>query len=929
MTDADRDGFPNVLGARRTGLKHLLDGADVTDPAGTGPALALNLEAVDGVEVDSRIAGVEHGRFDGGVGRVASRSGGDDFEGSFRLLWRGDALDGDGTEDPVDTYQGAVPLARELNDVDVYLTAGGPILRGRLWYFAAIHRTEQESRLVVPGTTIEQSVDGWSNLAKISWRPAAGHALDLRYASGPREFDGVFAGFGVSPESDGRWIQHGRTLQSRWIWAPSGDLSLEAQASWLDSGIAVRPVSPLFHRNRIQTRVDASGSFPAIQAVYPTRECSTDGTAAGFVPDCDPSLGRVSLSHVDLGTGLVSGPLWFSSDDGRTRAAVRTDAALRPRAGGGGHDVRLGFEADREKLEDDAVHNPILYDATIPCPGCRDAQGRPIPNAVIGVQTLLVPRPAEPFISVEGTASSFWLSDAWRAGRGVVVQAGVRLDRESVGAAGFTSFDPVRDRIRSITLVNEFCAEGLRIEQAGGTSNASSACGPGAGFVPWTGPRFGRLVFQMDANTPASIRKHDRVVDGYFDSLGDGAVWFDALTSFRERLPEPFRVTNVNLSPRLGASWDPWGADPARAGRTRLFAAWGRYHDRITLAVPASEQTPALLGFTFAPDPASSQFQPGQVSFPAGPPGVMQVDRGLRTPRTDVLTLGVVREVSPRWSVGITYTQRLSRDLLQDEDVNHLPCRRLRRTFGIDPTQLCPAFDPNGNVVAGKDLFGSVSAPVPNGLTDLFVVNPHFNQVLRVGDLDDGRYRGLTLEVRRALFARWQLQGSYTYGRAIGDAEGFTGPPRDDPALRGAEGAHLAWDQRHRVVMAAAGDVPGDVEFGASLVWDSGTPYTVATQVLDQDNAGNVNLRQIYPTGSRNDQRNGGTWLLEARAAKRFPAGKVQIAAEAAVRNLLDEDGVVLEAFDPSASGGAQLTGGPEGLRRSGRAWQLGLAAYF
>ena len=927
VTDIDDDGAPNVQGARETGLQYRLDGADITDPVGEGNALPLNLEALQMVDVDAWAVGAAYGRFDGGLAQVRSRSGGDDFEGSFRLFWRGDMLDGDGTEEPSDTFHGATPVRRDFNDLDAYLSAGGPIVRGRLWYFAALQRFDEEHHDAVPGETFARAQRGWANLAKITWQPAEDHRLALTYAGGPREIEGLFRGFGVSRESEGTWDQHGRLLQARWTWS-SRRFALDTQATWLDAGVDVTPVSDLFHPNHIQTVVTPGGGAATIQALYPMRECSEGGDPNRFVPNCDPALGEISISHVDLVTGLTSGPLSFRTDDSRTRGAVRADlgASLE---GAGRHDLLFGLEARREEFENDALYNPILVDGTVPCPWCRDPLGNPIPKAVQGNQTLFVPVPAEPEIRAEGTSSSFWLSDSWRVSSRTVIQAGVRLDRDRLTADGFTPFDPRAERRRFTSIVDGLCAEALRIELTTGLSNYGNTCDPRVGYIRGF-PPLGNLIFQMDAGTPASIRKYDVDHDGQFDSGLDGEVWDEAYTTFPDRRPETFHITNTDLSPRLGVSWDPWFGDPAKAGRTKLFATWGRYRDRLFLAPVAYEAEPAMMNFTFDPDRARHQFTPGQTSRAAPAPSVTQVDRGLSTPRTDVFTVGAYQDLGRRWTVGVTYTQRQVQGLLQDSDLNHITCRQSDEVLGLDPAQICPLWvDPNGKVTLGDDLFGNLSWRGPNGVTDIYSVNPYFNQVLRIGNLDDATYRSLTLEFRRSLEAGWQVQGSYTYSRAHGDGETYASMSRNDPALAGAEWAALGWDQRHRAVLVAAAILPKGVELGGQILWESGTPYSVEDVILDLDSGDNVNLRTTFPTGEKNDQRNGAYWGIDARVAKRFPLGRIQIAAEAAVRNLLDQDDLVLEAYQPSTASPAALVGGPEGLRHPGRAWQLGMTVYF
>jgi len=50
---------------------------------------------------------------------------------------------------------------------------------------------------------------------------------------------------------------------------------------------------------------------------------------------------------------------------------------------------------------------------------------------------------------------------------------------------------------------------------------------------------------------------------------------------------EPFRLTNNNLAPRLSVAWDPFSD-----GRTKVFATWGRYYDKLFLNTIVGEEGP-------------------------------------------------------------------------------------------------------------------------------------------------------------------------------------------------------------------------------------------------------------------------------------------------------------------------------------------------
>jgi len=62
---------------------------------------------------------------------------------------------------------------------------------------------------------------------------------------------------------------------------------------------------------------------------------------------------------------------------------------------------------------------------------------------------------------------------------------------------------------------------------------------------------------------------------------------------------------------------------------------------------------------------------------------------------------------------------------------------------------------------------------------------------------------------------------------------------------------------------------------------------------------------------------------------KRFIIGNVQASAELSVNNLFNNDDLTLAAYRTSALNGVSLVQGPQGLRRFGRFWELGMTMNF
>src|SRR6185295_5771797 len=141
------------------------------------------------------------------------------------------------------------------------------------------------------------------------------------------------------------------------------------------------------------------------------------------------------------------------------------------------------------------------------------------------------------------------------------------------------------------------------------------------------------------------------------------------------QVEERFALTNNNLAPRLAFSWDPW-----TDVKTKVFATWGRYYDKLFLSTIVGEKGPDYLAryYNLDPDGVDATVVFGPLAYGGTPnhyigrfisksaPSATQVDRRLRTPFSDELTLGFEREIAPEVSLAVPYINRRFRDQLQD-----------------------------------------------------------------------------------------------------------------------------------------------------------------------------------------------------------------------------------------------------------------------
>jgi len=123
----------------------LINGVDINDRIFGQPDGLVIEEAIEETQVLTNGISAEYGRFSGGVINAITKSGSNDFAGSFRVdftrpEWR--------DENPFEKEEG---IKREGDLSKTYsATLGGRIIRDRLWFFLAALDTKQDRSATLP-----------------------------------------------------------------------------------------------------------------------------------------------------------------------------------------------------------------------------------------------------------------------------------------------------------------------------------------------------------------------------------------------------------------------------------------------------------------------------------------------------------------------------------------------------------------------------------------------------------------------------------------------------------------------------------------------------------------------------------------------------------------------------------------------------------
>ena len=162
-------GNPNVMGGNILENVWLVDGVNATDSVTHTFSLNLNYDAIQEINLQTSSYDAEYGRASGGIVNVITKSGGNDFSGSFDIRFtssdfseKGDFFDPDVA--PSESF----PIAGTL---------GGPILRDRLWFFVGTqHRDEFSTPVITSAVVRAQNPNpskgeflGWNSHGKLSF----------------------------------------------------------------------------------------------------------------------------------------------------------------------------------------------------------------------------------------------------------------------------------------------------------------------------------------------------------------------------------------------------------------------------------------------------------------------------------------------------------------------------------------------------------------------------------------------------------------------------------------------------------------------------------------------------------------------------------------------------------------------------------------
>ncbi len=248
---------PLVGGQSNTSDLFLVDGVDTTDPKVQIWGTVINWDTIAEAQLQTAAFAAEYGRAPGGVLNLVTKSGGNQFHGSFRWVearrdWS--ASPGIDEETGNDKAGGA-----QTEESRPSVTLGGPILRDKLWFFFSWEKRDQTfgySRYATIDDALAGKLTGqrasWAghySSAKLTWQVNSNHRLVGFYNEDPTTqfpLQGGWYGAIYNEATERSQELGGDNFSLQWTGVLSPKLLMEANYQNHGNAVNVIPASETF-----------------------------------------------------------------------------------------------------------------------------------------------------------------------------------------------------------------------------------------------------------------------------------------------------------------------------------------------------------------------------------------------------------------------------------------------------------------------------------------------------------------------------------------------------------------------------------------------------------------------------------------------------------------------------------------------------------
>jgi hypothetical protein len=446
----------------------LMNGVDINDNVLGTPNNLFIEDAIQEVQVLTSGISAEYGRFSGGIVNVITRSGGNVFSGAFRTSFTNPAWS---VESPFEKSAGTSRASKLSPTYEV--TAGGPIVRSRLWYFGGVRaeRTTTQSAFAQTRIPFTTTNDNTRYEAKLTGTLAPGHTLQGNFIDNRTNLRQPSLGASIDPQTFTTPSTPNRIFAATWRGVLGPRTFADAQYS------------------QKNWRLENAG-----------------GTSAAIVDS--PFLTRGVLG---VPGGLqYNGPYFDSTDpeERNNRQLTASVAHLLASRALGTHEVKSGFEyftSTRVGGNSQSLSGYVFQtDYKLGADGRPelDAAGRLVPRFVPGTARLQTWMPLRGS-SIDVTTASAFVNDHWTAGSRFTFDLGLRYERVRSNATGDISGADGGTLVPRLAAAYDLTADGRTVARA--------SYGHYAG-------KYNDVQFSRNSN----VGNADRITGTYIGPAGEG-----------------------------------------------------------------------------------------------------------------------------------------------------------------------------------------------------------------------------------------------------------------------------------------------------------------------------------------------------------------------------------------------------------------------
>lgn len=387
VTDNGPGGNIMIAGATSFANLFLINGVVVNENL-RGQARNVFIEdAIQETKISTASISAEYGRFEGGVVNMVTKSGGNQFSGSFRTSFNNDSWSA------VTPFPGDQNIDRVVPTYE--LTAGGPVARNRLWFFGAGRFEENEDNRTTDYTAFNYTrIDDEKRYeGKLTWAAVDGHTVKGAYTK--RRVDTKNNNFGTI--MDARSLYDNANDENLYSGNYTGVLS----RNWF------------------------------VEGQYSRREYSIIGTGgsltdfANGTPIWDRSRGQARFNAPTFckvcGSGLEIRDNWNTLV--KTNYFLSTDRA-------GSHNLVAGFDLFEETRQNDNFQSGSQYRVQATRSVINGLDVYPVFASDNTTFVEYLPLVA-PSVGNDIQTLSFFANDTWRLNGHLTLNVGLRYDRNN------------------------------------------------------------------------------------------------------------------------------------------------------------------------------------------------------------------------------------------------------------------------------------------------------------------------------------------------------------------------------------------------------------------------------------------------------------------------------------------------------------------